>query len=143
DQKEDQKYLDFWIDAEVRFQNVFTNISNHGIEAFNKLGEALKAEGITTKGIADWLNSETDKTFATLRATVAEIKAIKAWFESLPENAKAATGIGKSDIEDPTGGAGNLGIKKPSIQFFNPFKGTGTHPDITDFGGRRRDEGVD
>src|SRR3981081_838108 len=30
DPAEDQKYLDWWVDAEVRFGNIWKSISNHG-----------------------------------------------------------------------------------------------------------------
>ena len=147
-QDEAQKYLNFWVDAETQFKNIFTNISNHTLEALNKITQAFRDEGVTSKGIAEFINGEIDAVIKKVKDTVEEFKAIKAWFDTLPGNFRSATGIGKE--EEAYGYGGDIGKtnSKPKIQFFNPgfklnnpFSNPGTHPDITDFGGMRRNGG--
>ncbi len=77
-----KKYLGFWIDSETRFNNIFKAVSDHGIEAFNKLSEALKGAGISTRDIADGLKSGIDVVLAAIKQDVDDVKAIMAWLDT-------------------------------------------------------------
>ena len=154
--EEARKYHDYWVDFEVKFGNIWRDISNHAIQGLNDISEAFKAQGTTTRGIADWLNSQMDMTLSTIKSTIEEVKAIKAWWEN-PNRGLPNLGESKED----RGYQGEIGHKPPDAMGDDYARGgtlygkfhewmnerarrsdagtEGTHPGITDFSGRRRD----
>lgn len=113
DQEEANKMHELWLDMEDNFTNIFTNISNHGIKAFNELTQAFTAQGVTTRGIAAWVNNETDQLFATIRQTMDEIKSIREWYDSVSKGGEEGK---KAALNTPTIGKQPFG---PSFDFLN------------------------
>lgn len=170
DQADADKMHQIWVDLEVQFENIFRNISMHGIKAFGELSDALKSQGVTTRGIADWINADTDKFVTYMKATMADIKAIKQWYDDLKndgdigkafDKAIGATGAGDSpekrrkNFEDYIGiGGGDKKFPQGEDPMGRDYsagndnagprriKWQGGTSGSTDFSGRARDDGV-
>jgi uncharacterized protein (TIGR02594 family) len=139
-QEEAQKYLNWWVDNEVRFGNIFTNVSNHGIKALNELTDAFKAQGVTTKSIADFINSETDKFVQGAKNTIQEIKTIKAWYDSIKETLSNAGGPTATPEQKEISKQLDQNLKQNKNPFIGETNRGAGNRGITDFGGMRRDD---
>jgi len=74
--EEAKRYLNMWVDFEVRFEGIWKKIAGHGIEGVNSLTEYMRSQGLSSKSIADMLNEDTDKTLDKIKATIQEIRSI-------------------------------------------------------------------
>jgi hypothetical protein len=156
---EAQKYHDYWVDFEINFGNIWNSIANHGIKGVHELTEAISAEGVTTVSIAKWLNSEMDAALAGIKTTIDEFKAIKAFAESnsVSDFVNKKLGLDPWDSkaypvgEDPMTAGSTISPetmapsrRMPRVIWDKKIEGKrsdlGTHGDITDFSGRRRDD---
>lgn len=156
--EEARRYLDFWVDAEVRFGDIWKKIALHGMAASNSLSEHLKASGLSSKSIIDYVSADVDKTAAKIKATIDEIKAIKEFLDDPVKGIKNSE-LGKrfgfamdADL-DPTKNwnAKVVPLNRDYPQADDPMGAdyqAGTEfgrrkvPRLTDFGGMRRSDSV-
>lgn len=75
--EESERYLNFWIDAEVTYDKIWKRIALHGMTGANAIAEALRSSGMSAKGTIDAVNASTDEFVTKLKATIEEIKNIK------------------------------------------------------------------
>lgn len=81
--EEAQKYHDTWVDWEVQFDNIWKNITDHGIKGLSELSGTLSASGVTAESTASALRTEIDRELSAIKSTVEEIKAIRQWYNEL------------------------------------------------------------
>ncbi len=78
-----EEYLKSLINFQVTVENIWAEVSDHGVKAINELGKAVQAEGISTKDIVDGLKTGIDLVLGTLKQDIADVNWIVSFYRSL------------------------------------------------------------
>lgn len=113
DKGEEERYLEMMVGWELRVEYVWKRVAKHGMEAANLIGDSFSAQGVTMEGVVGYINDQTDKSLATLKATIEEFRSIKQFFDDLKNNPEAAAKTAAGVVSQPFGPSADWMNKTP------------------------------